>query len=86
MVEIKVRGVGRVADDPRSLLLCLSEMPTDDDIRSLHDFLASWRPRKSPLQAIADDIRAGIFPRRSLPPEADEELDAQYHSDIDGAP
>jgi len=41
---LKVRGVGRVADEPRALLICLSERPTDDDIRSLHEFLRGWKP------------------------------------------
>jgi hypothetical protein len=42
-VSLKVRGVGRVADEPRALLILLSERPTDDEIRSLHDFLKLWR-------------------------------------------
>jgi len=40
---LRVRGVGRVADEPRSLLLALTERPTDDEIRSLHDFIRDWR-------------------------------------------
>lgn len=33
---LKVRGVGRVADEPRSVLVALSERPTDDEIRAIH--------------------------------------------------
>lgn len=39
-VPIRVRGVGRVADEPRALLLALNERPTDDEIRALHDHLS----------------------------------------------
>lgn len=38
-VPLRVRGVGRVADEPRALLLALNERPTDDEIRALHDHL-----------------------------------------------
>jgi hypothetical protein len=41
---LKVRGVGRVSDEPRALLVCLSERPTDDELRSLHDFVRGWVP------------------------------------------
>lgn len=36
-----VRGVGRVADDARSLLVCFGDVPTDDDIRTVHDALGA---------------------------------------------
>lgn len=39
-VPLRVRGVGRVADEPRALLLALNERPTDDEIRALHDHLS----------------------------------------------
>ncbi len=39
-VPLRVRGVGRVADEPRALLLVLNERPTDDEIRALHDHLS----------------------------------------------
>lgn len=39
---LKVRGVGRVADEPRALLVLLSERPTDDELRSMHEHLRSW--------------------------------------------
>ena len=38
-VPVRIRGVGRVAGEPRALLLALTERPTDDEIRALHDFL-----------------------------------------------
>ena len=41
---LRVRGVGRIATEPRSLLVLLDERPTDDDIRSLHEFLRGWYP------------------------------------------
>lgn len=37
---LRVRGVGRVADEPRALLLMLNERPTDDEIRALHGHLS----------------------------------------------
>ncbi len=39
-VPLRVRGVGRVAEEPRALLLALNERPTDDEIRALHDHLS----------------------------------------------
>ena len=45
---IRVRGVGRVADEPRALLLLLTERPTDDEIRALHEFF-SQRPMLAAL-------------------------------------
>jgi hypothetical protein len=40
--QLRVRGVGRVAEEPRALLVLLTERPTDDEIRSLHEFLRGW--------------------------------------------
>lgn len=40
--SIRVRGVGRVADEPRAVLVALTAVPDDADIRSLHDFLRNW--------------------------------------------
>lgn len=37
--KLKVRGVGRVGDEPRALLVQLNERPTDDELRFLHDVL-----------------------------------------------
>ena len=42
--QIKVRGVGRVADEPRALLVLLDEIPTDDELRNLHETLRHWEP------------------------------------------
>lgn len=39
---LKVRGVGRVGDEPRALLVLLNERPTDDELRSVHDHLKSF--------------------------------------------
>lgn len=53
----RVRGVGRMADEPRALLVLLTEIPTDDELRSMHEFLRAWRldPRDS------DHTRSGNF-------------------------
>ncbi len=56
---IRVRGVGRVADEPRALLVALSERPTDDEIRSVHDFLRGWRRTEREDNAI--DILAAAL-------------------------
>lgn len=45
-VATKVQGVGRIADNPRALLVILSAEPSDDDLRSMHDFLREWRPTR----------------------------------------
>lgn len=36
---LRVRGIGRIADEPRALLINLTEIPTDDEIRNLHETL-----------------------------------------------
>ena len=35
----RVRGVGRMFDNDRALLLMLASKPTDDDLRAIHDVL-----------------------------------------------
>lgn len=39
-IPLRVRGVSRVGDEPRAILLALNERPTDDEIRALHDHLS----------------------------------------------
>lgn len=39
---LRVRGVGRVGGEPRALLLCFNESPTDDELRALHEHLRWW--------------------------------------------
>lgn len=39
-IPLRVRGVSRVADEPRALLLALNERPTDAEMRALHDHLS----------------------------------------------
>lgn len=36
---VKVRGVSRVADNSKALLVSFDREPTDDDIRALHEGL-----------------------------------------------
>jgi hypothetical protein len=36
---LRARGVSRVADEPRAILVLLNEIPGDDDLRRMHDFL-----------------------------------------------
>lgn len=40
---LRVRGVGREKDNPRAFLVLLTEIPTDDEIRSFHQFVRAWR-------------------------------------------
>lgn len=47
-VTVKVRGVGRTVDEPRALLVLLTERPTDDELRSLHEFLRDWPDDHTP--------------------------------------
>lgn len=42
-MDLKVRGVGRDADNARAISVYLSERPTDDELRQFHDFLRTWR-------------------------------------------
>lgn len=52
-MNVRVRGVGRVPGEPRALMLMLSDVPTDDDMRAIHDHLLVWqdhgRPSLTPL-------------------------------------
>ncbi len=41
---LRVRGVGRVEDEPRALLVLLSDVPSDNELRGIHDFLRDWTP------------------------------------------
>lgn len=41
--RIRVRGVGRISDEPRAMLILLTERPTDDEIRSMHEYLRGWK-------------------------------------------
>lgn len=40
---MKVQGVGRMADNPRAVLISLDERPSDNDLRDLHEFLRTWQ-------------------------------------------
>jgi hypothetical protein len=53
---LRVRGVGRVVDEPRALLVLLTERPTDDELRSVHDYLKDWSLNWQPFsgERIAD--------------------------------
>lgn len=37
--KLRVRGIGRVSDEPRAVILMLNECPTDDEMRALHDHI-----------------------------------------------
>lgn len=39
---LRVRGVGRISEEPRALIVALSERPTDDELRSFHDHARLW--------------------------------------------
>lgn len=41
--ELRVTGVSRDGGNNRVLLLGLNAVPSDDDLRSLHEFLRSWK-------------------------------------------
>jgi hypothetical protein len=36
---LRVRGVGRVADEPRALLVSFTDIPTDDELRAFHNYI-----------------------------------------------
>lgn len=42
--RLRVLGVSRDAGNNRVLLVGLSSVPSDDDLRSLHDYLREWKP------------------------------------------
>lgn len=58
-VILRVRGVGRVADEPRALLVLLNERPTDDELREIHEHLRELSRPAPPAAPIADEeVRA----------------------------
>ena len=64
---LKVRGVSRVVDEPRAVLIALSDIPTGDEIRSLDDFLRGWVP--------GYQLRVFTLPIIQPPAEAGKEKD-----------
>ena len=42
-VALQVRGVGRIADEPRAVMVMLNERPTNGEIRAFHDLIRDWR-------------------------------------------
>lgn len=42
--RLRVLGVSRDGGNNRVLLVGLSSVPSDDDLRSLHDYLREWKP------------------------------------------
>ena len=36
---LRVRGVGRVADEPRAIMVMLTDIPTDDEMRDIHEYV-----------------------------------------------
>jgi hypothetical protein len=55
-------GVSRLADNSRALLISFRGVPSDDDIRRLHDFLAK---EEQPLTAVQKSVRNGTFSVKS---------------------
>lgn len=39
---LRVRGVFRDADEPRSIGVALTGIPTDDEMRDFHEFVRQW--------------------------------------------
>ena len=54
-MAIRVRGVGRVEDEPRAVLVCLTDVPSDHWIRNFHDAISDWHPLAPPLPAEPED-------------------------------
>ena len=40
---LRARGVGRVLDEPRAIMVHFSDIPSDDEMRDFHDFVRDWR-------------------------------------------
>lgn len=55
---LRVRGVGRMADEPRALLVCLTDVPSDHELRSFHDFVEGWTPlgASNAIDALAAEV------------------------------
>ena len=49
---MKVRGVGRDTTDDRFVFIALSDRPTDDQLRSLHEHLRAWQAARTPAAAV----------------------------------
>ena len=51
----RVIGVGRMADNERALSLILTDAPSDDDLRAIHEHLRGWgrKPSSAPAMAAA---------------------------------
>jgi hypothetical protein len=62
---LRVQAVDRVADEPRALLVMLTGIPTDNDLRSLVDFLRGW-PLRRGCDTDRNILAQGWPPRRPL--------------------
>lgn len=61
---LRVRGVGRVEDEPRALLVCLSDVPSDNELRVMHDFLRDWHPLAAPNGSVIERLEAKLETER----------------------
>lgn len=71
----KVLGVGRMADNPKALLVCLADAPTDDELRFFHDYLSSWTCAARPWER-RDPPQECNWPMCGCDPSADRVIEA----------
>lgn len=57
-VPVRVRGVGRVADEPRAVMVLLTDRPTDDELRTIHERLRT--PSVSPSAEAREQLVQGL--------------------------
>lgn len=77
MATIKVRGVGRMADNTKAVLVMLDDEPTNEELVSLHDWLSRWRP----CAHIAAPVREAFDPPRTMREGRVPDRDERQHDE-----
>lgn len=60
MDSIKILGVGRVADNQRALLIACNQIPSDDDIRKVHEHLRNLAQPEDSTVKYCHKCRVGL--------------------------
>jgi hypothetical protein len=73
--RMKVRGVGRDAGHEQFVSVALSERPTDDQLRSLHEYMRGWPGLNDNAAPLAASVKAAI---NELADDGDQNREARY--------
>lgn len=58
---VRANGIARMNDSDRAVLICFRDVPTDDDIRTLHEWLSRPKPSDTGVDEGALEDAVGAF-------------------------